>query len=159
MVDILDLSTEETANDGAWMTVKVDGEPWPNEDAPVRIRLAGAESDRMMDFDSKRGAKELNKTFRNGGVHYTAEDIKAEREKSIERAATATLDWENINLGGEDLKCSKANAKKLYTKVPVVLVQVESYLRDESNFMRGSSKTSGDGPKTSSSSKSQTKTE
>lgn len=159
MNDILDLSTSETADEGAWLTIKLNGEPWPNEEEPARIKLAGAESDVMVDFDSKRGAKEINKTFRNGGIHYTAEDIKGEREKSIERASVATLDWENINLGGEDLPCSPANAKKLYSKVQPVLSQVQSFMADESNFMRGSSKNSNGGPTTTSSSKSRTKTE
>lgn len=64
----------------------------------------------------------------------TVEQIETE---AIELLVSCTTGWREIELDGEELKYSEANARKLYTELPWVRSQVDEAIGDLENFMKG----------------------
>lgn len=55
----------------------------------------------------------------------------------VEALVAVTIDWRNITKGGKPYKCTKANAKALYSQSPSIVHQLLSFLADGVNFTKG----------------------
>jgi hypothetical protein len=57
--------------------------------------------------------------------------------RNIDALVAATVGWENVELDGEVLEFSAANARKVYTRILPVREQVLEAINDLENFMPG----------------------
>lgn len=55
----------------------------------------------------------------------------------IEALVSITIDWKNITKGGKPFKCTKVNAKALYSQSPSIVNQLLTFLSDGENFTKG----------------------
>ncbi len=123
---------EGKSDDGAVMTVV---HPGTGELTDARITLAGVDSRRWrqagldiykQNLQEKKGTIEEKVT----------RGLERIDDNKADLLASATISWENVDLDGKELKCTHANARKLFTDYPWLLEQVNSFVVDRFNFFR-----------------------
>lgn len=130
MLDLSSLDTKEASEKGAVLEVlhPIEGTP-----LGIKITLAGADSDiyrtawrKMVDKMSQRQrpGQRLNFAF------------KDQDEGDLDVQATCTLAWEGVLVDGQEIACSKENAKELYRRFPWIREQVVSFMGDRANFLQ-----------------------
>lgn len=93
--------------------VEVDGKkrmqrkPLLSDGKPVTIRLFNTESAQF-----KAASKVRQQAFKGEKIDITSDEFK---EASIDVLAECTISWEGIEWKGEPLKCTKKNARMLYS--------------------------------------------
>lgn len=104
-------------------------DPDTGEDTGISIVLRGTESETY-----KRTARAQINKYRNlPKSKMTIEQIEAD---AIELLAACTVSWENIDLDGAELPCTRDNAAMLYTRFGWLRRLVDSFVADEANYRR-----------------------
>ena len=136
-MDLLTLDTRDVANQGAVMEVEnpATGEKLRAAGGElVTITLLGLDSDKLKKRQNELTNDILKKGFRPKRV--TAEKNEDERLSTL---ALATVDWQNVEAGGEKLQCTPDNARSLYKKLPWLAEQVDAFIGDRANFLKAPS--------------------
>jgi hypothetical protein len=130
----LDLSFYEKASEeGADLALKDPaGKALLNGDgSTVTIKLAGVTSPRWT-----RAMDALQNKLIAAKEKQSAEDIRGNRCSLL---AAATLGWHGIEVDGNPLEFSEANAKKLYVRFRWVADQVDEFIAAKEHFLPASS--------------------
>ena len=96
------------------------------------ITLNGPDSDAIKKVEREYMDRRLKEGIRRKKVHISVAQIE---EQALEIDVAATVGWSGIEIDGEDLKFSPAQAKMIYKKFPWIREQVEEFFNDRSNFM------------------------
>lgn len=127
--DLSTLDLTKTANDGGWLTLR---HPVTDVELPIKIKLAGAESDAYKQAERDHTNRRLREMQRGGKMpSVTAESVEAQALKIL---ATVTLDWEGVELDGAPLPFNKQNAETLYKRFAWIQRQAEAFIGDPANF-------------------------
>jgi hypothetical protein len=133
-MDLATLDTVKGAGEGAVMEVLHPGDGTVLKDdngQPITITLMGADSEKA----KKRQRMEINKRLKNGrNSKITAEEME---ENGVNLLALCTLSWSGIKLDGRLLECSTENAAMVYQRSPWLKEQVDTFVGDRSNFLKG----------------------
>lgn len=131
MADLSLLDSVAVANQGETLTLL---HPATNEELDITITLMGSDSDEYRNTIKKRfeAAQRQAKNKRNQEV-----DLDDAEQKSQELLAKMTLGWENLQMDGKSLKFTFEAAKEIYSKFPWIREQVEKFVSDRSNFIKG----------------------
>jgi len=118
---------EDTMLEAAWVTIL---HPRTFEPTPIRIKLAGADSDLYKKAERRVRNRNVSllKKSKNG---LSAEIVEA---SAMEMLLGATLDWEGVTWGGAPLECTPENARMLYDKFGFIRDQVDEFIGDRNNF-------------------------
>lgn len=108
------------------------------ESLPIFIMLLGADSPEYRAAQHKGQSQAIRKAQSKGRT-IDFDDIE---ERGIEVLAACTRAWRTgdapaIKLHGEELICNKANATKLYKAMPWIKEQVDKFVSDRGNFIKG----------------------
>lgn len=112
------------------LTHPLTGETLMSNGKPMTIRLLGAKS------------KEFRAALNNAARLEQAKRIKpvpsieADEQRSAKMLAAATVGWDNIVVGGEQLAFSKETAAKLYLDYDWIRTQVDGFVADAANFWK-----------------------
>ena len=126
--DVFDLqSIESVMLDDAWLTIL---HPQTFEPTPIKIKLAGADSDAY---------KKTERRVRNRNVALLKKNKNGLSAEVVEASAMdlllgATLDWQGVTWGGSPMEFSPENARMLYEKFGFIRDQVDDFVGDRVNF-------------------------
>lgn len=127
--DLSKLDTSEAAETGAILEVL---HPVENTPLGIKITLAGADSDIFRQFTNKTGNKRMQRMKPNQFRPPSAEE---QEEAGLGLLAACTLAWEGVVVDGQEMPCSKDNAKALYRRFPWIREQVDTFIGDRGNFL------------------------
>lgn len=131
-MDLSKLDLEAAADQGATLQLRhpVTEEVLTQDDGtPITITVLGSESkkfQRAMDaFERSRSGRKQKPMAR------------AERQRAAAAMlAEVTVGWQGIIWDGEELPCTKENAKMLYFERPFIREQVDEFVGDMGNFLK-----------------------
>lgn len=103
--------------------------PTTGEGLGVVLRVASYESQRVKDAGRHQFDKALKAQTR--GRAPTSKELE---EVAHEKIVAAILDWRGMVLHGEDLPCTRENARRVVTEFPWVGEQVDAFAQDRSAF-------------------------
>jgi hypothetical protein len=133
-MDLQRLDSQQAADSGAIMTIlnPVTLEPIVDDDGQeMWIRVAGEDSELYQAATRLVSNRRLQVAFERGrGLRVTAEELEQE---TLTRLAKCTLAW-HLQMNGELLTCTEAEAKKLYKRLPWLREQVDKFIVDRSHF-------------------------
>lgn len=140
MANMSSLNTTNLADEGVWMEVEdAEGEPFLDDGGNiVRIKLLGSTSKVVRQRRRKNEAATIQNIQKRRKL--SENDIAKSERDNLEIAIAATLAWEGVELDGENLECTPANVRKVYSVADVLLDQVKDYINDTSRFTKASSK-------------------
>lgn len=128
-MDLNDLNMTAFADKGAWFTPT---HPATGEDLPMKIQLAGADSQRWQEEEKRYTDKRLKEINKRGKMlEMTSAEIE---ERGIHLLAAVTLGWQNIELDGQPAVFSEQNARVIYRKFKWLREQVDAFVSDRANF-------------------------
>lgn len=96
-----------------------------------RIRIAGPDSKRFRDASAAITQERIDS---ENAIELTAEDIQ---KNAVRILAKCTLGWTPIIMGGKEIECTEANARKIYEKYSFVREQLERKAGNRRAFFRG----------------------
>lgn len=147
-MDLSNLDVRKASNEGATLELEhpTEGfilrEPVP-ENAPegtqgeaLTITLAGTDSDVYRDALKARARQRLNQQKKKKNKEEQVDFDEAER-KGIELLARCTMGWNHISDNGKPVPFNTNNAITIYTKYPWIKEQVDTFMADRSNFLKG----------------------
>lgn len=129
-MDLAQLDVAAVADQGAWLTLK---HPTTGDDLPVKIKLAGRDSKLWRDAERAYADNRLERMQRNGKIG-TIKTADVER-RGLRLLATVTMAWENVEIDGKPVQCTKEQAEQLYARFPWIAEQVDEFVGDRSNFL------------------------
>ncbi len=124
----LDLATLDTAalcEEGAELELT---HPKTGEGLGVFITVAGIDSKKWRRALNAIGEKRANKRSK-----LTAEEGIA---GAVDILARCTIAWRNVTLDGAELPCTEENARTLYTRLPWVREQVDTFASDRGSYLQ-----------------------
>ncbi len=127
--DLSNLDTGAAAEMGAVLEVL---HPIDNTPLGLKITLAGADSDIYRQFVNKTGNKRMQR-MKPG--QFRPPSAEEQEESGLSLLAACTLSWEGVVVDGQELPCSKDNAKTLYRRFPWIREQVDQFIGDRANFL------------------------
>jgi hypothetical protein len=135
-VDLSKFDVVKVANAGSKMPVKhpLSGEPLMDDGSPVTITLLGSDSDEYMKLNRKQRNERMGLRLQ-GDTIKTAKVEDLERD-TLETAVICTTAWEGFDENGVIFSFTAENARALYTRLPWVLEQVISFIRNRANFLK-----------------------
>ena len=132
-MDLSKFDSVPAAEDGIDMVIlnPVTNVPLLDDDGetPISIRLSGMDSKRF------RQASRTNVNNRLKGNRYKMPDAETMESEGLELLVKCTLSWKGIVLDGQTLDCTPANVRKVYTRLPWVREQVDTFMGDRQNFL------------------------
>lgn len=130
-MDLLQLDSVSVANEGSELTVL---HPATQEETDIKIILRGADSDEYRSNTRRR----VEQMQRNAKLKNQPDmDVKDLEDKHIELLAGLTLSWTGVQKGEEDVPCTPENVKDIYTNWPWIKEQVNKFVEDRANFIKG----------------------
>lgn len=126
IMDLKKLDSISASEEGKWVDI-LDGD---GNKTGIRIKCKGIDS-KAFKSQSTAIRKYVQKQKEKGA----SEDQDVMDEKSYIMLASCTLDWEEIEEDGAEIKFSLENAKYLYSSYPVIANQVASFVMDRSRFL------------------------
>jgi hypothetical protein len=105
-----------------------------NGKTPVVIHLAGMDSVRF------RKTQRANADRRFKGMQNRAPTAEELDTEGLDILVNCTLGWSGIILDGTPLECTPANVRMLYTRLPWVRKQVDTFMGNRANFLPNSAK-------------------
>lgn len=132
-MDLSKLDVVTAADEGALLTLKhpVDESTLETEKGPMQILLVGTDSSTYRNILKNRARQRLNQK------KSTKIDLDEAELKGIQLLAKCTLDFINILDDGKYVKYTYEDAIKLYQKYPWIKEQVDEFMSDRSNFLKG----------------------
>jgi hypothetical protein len=133
-MDLGKFDTVATSDEGTEMILRhpVTSAPLYQDDLTekaVTITLAGADSSRF------RAAERANRNKRLKGLRMRTPSAEEIDEDGLELLSRCTLAWDGVELDGQVLACTQANARMLYKRLPWVREQVDNFMGDRANFL------------------------
>lgn len=125
-MDLKKFDSVSASEEGKWLDM-IDGNGMKTD---IRIKCKGIDSKTF-----KSQATAIRKYVQKQKEKGANEDQDVMDEKSYIMLASCTLDWENIEEDGVELKFSLENAKYIYASYPIIANQVASFVMDRSNFL------------------------
>ena len=130
--DLSKLDTSEAAEKGAVLDIM---HPSSNTSLGITITLAGADSDVYRKVINKAANKRVQRM--KPGQSFIPFSAEEQEENALELLASCTLAWSGVTVDGQELVCSKENAKALYRRFNWIKEQVDGFIGDRSNFLAG----------------------
>lgn len=136
----MDLSTfgsVASAEEGAVMNVchpATGAELRTADDKPITITLASADSERVRRVTRRATNRRLQQA-RGGRATVTAEALEAE---GLNALIAATIAWDGIALSDGPLALSDENARRVYTELPWLREQADTFIADRGNYSKSS---------------------
>ena len=109
--------------------------PSTKEELDITITLMGSDSDEYRNVIKKRF--EQAQRIQAKSTKPQEIDWDEFEDKARDLLAKMTLDWENVLEDKKKITCNFENAKELYKKYPWIREQVEKFISDRSNFIKG----------------------
>ncbi len=109
-----------------------------DEQKPVWIKFAGLESSKWRKARNEVGNRYI-KTRRDSTSAVGPKTTEEAVEDLSYQFAAVTLAWEGIVDEGQDIACSRENAKRLYVKYDFLRTQINDFLGEQRNFWKASS--------------------
>lgn len=105
----------------------------------IGITLFGRDSAAYKSKVRKRGAKMAKRRAGGANVKRMSHDqivgmIEENEKSSVQDAADAVKDWQNISVDGQNLEFTRENAVMLFSDFPAILEQVGDFLENRANF-------------------------
>ena len=125
-LDLKALNPKQRANDGAWVEIRLDGEP-----IGLEIKVRGRFSDvyeKISRDAQRRAAAEFKRT-----KEFQMPDPEDTEQKRLEIATACTVDWRGDANQGE---FSAAAARELYQAQPWILEQVDRAITEDARFLK-----------------------
>jgi hypothetical protein len=132
MADLQLLDSVALANSGEKLVLL---HPSTEEELDITITLMGSDSDEYRTTIKKRfeqAQRQQAKSKKGNEI-----DLDEAEDKSRDLLAKMTLSWENVEEAGKKVSCTFESAKDLYKKYPWIREQVEKFISDRSNFIKG----------------------
>jgi len=132
MADLQLLDSVALANEGEKLVLL---HPATEEELDITITLMGSDSDEYRNTIKKRfeqAQRQQAKSKKNNEI-----DLDEAEDKSRDLLAKMTLSWENVEEAGKKVACTFESAKALYKKYPWIREQVEKFISDRTNFIKG----------------------
>lgn len=126
IVDLAQLDTAALAEEGAVLKLC---HPTTGEELDITITLVGMDSSTYR----KAEARLTEKYRRQRGKTRGPEDY---RRDAAETAAACTVGWQNVQVDGEDVLCTRENSKALYLRFPWMYEQVQAFIGDRQSFLQ-----------------------
>lgn len=98
------------------------------EDVPVTIKVLGPDSDQMRKFQGTMLKSMMKK--RKAGM-----DADELERKMVSQLVEATVSWTGVMQNGEELECTRENARALYEKHSWLREQLMTFQQDRMNFL------------------------
>jgi len=86
---------------------------------------------KMLGADSRQYKAALREVAKKMTPDTTAQDMETEL------AIRCTVGWRGIDEGGQAMRFSDANLRKVYAAAPIVREQSVAFMRDRGNYFRG----------------------
>lgn len=131
----IDLRQFETDNEGEWLDLlhPVTGELIRDEnDVLLRVNLVGKDSKEYR--KAQRAITQRRLKSRSKANRFDADAIEHE---AIDILVACTKEWSGFAEEGEELEFNPANVRKVYTEYPWIKEQVDEFVDDRGNFMKG----------------------
>ena len=125
-MDISELCTAGAHNEGAEITII---HPVTREKTDLKITLLG--------IDSKAWRKAQKDMQRKVLAALANKSEIDEDEIEVEALAAVTTEWTGLVKDGQPVKFTKAACKALYKDAPAVRDQVDRFIGDRRNFIKG----------------------
>lgn len=129
--DISDLDVQTYAEEGVEVPIV---NPRTNEPTGVVIRVQGAFSSRFRELVARRKRQQA---LRAKSAVARAVSPSDDDDDTSEVLAEVTLGWENVVEHGKPIPFSKAEARRVFEKYPVIRGQVLAAAIDVGNFIKG----------------------
>lgn len=138
--DLASLDLASAADRGAWCILR---HPGTGEDLPIRIKIAGTDSQRWMAQERAFQDARLEKVHRqNKAPKILSKDLE---KRAVKILSAVTMEWETsdgerwqsfIEFRGEKLQCNPANAERLYSDPGFVWIrtQLDEFAGDPANY-------------------------
>ena len=125
-IDLKTLDPKARANAGAWVEIRLDGEPIGLE---IKIRGRFSEVYEKISRDAqRRAAAEFKRT-----KEFSLPDPDDQEAKKLEVAVACTIDWRGD--AGQDAYSPEA-ARELYKQHPWILEQVDRAIAEDARFLK-----------------------
>lgn len=132
-MDLLTLKADK-AETGAVLQLKHPASEEPIEG--VTITLLGQDSKKYRAIQRRRSQATLDRVAKGKKArNWDAEEIE---RNALDDLVEMTVSWTGVNLGGEELPCNVANARRVYTELPWVREQAQEFVADRGNFLGNS---------------------
>lgn len=135
-INDLDLGDLRTTNEPRTLQLvhPATGVPLTSGGAPVIVFIRSPQSNEMRGFARSVQNQRLKTAQRLGRMQVTAEEIE---EEALQRLALAISGWTNLRIGGKERIYSPEAAKELVRDFVWIRDQVDTFLRDDGNFLVG----------------------
>jgi len=131
-MDLSNLDTTATAEDGAWLHLchPATGAPLykDQDDMPIRIRVRGQDSSVARRMETQMADRRLNRRAKK----LSAEEIERE---GLDLLTALVVEWEGIVLHGEDVPCTPENVRQVLKQLRWVREQIDTFVGDRANFL------------------------
>lgn len=135
VIDLAEFDVRSAAEQGAAMEIHspVTGEVLRHDDGrPFTITVLGRDSERFLKLARAQSDRRIQATLR---TRQPAATVSVERD-DIELLVNATTGWDMV-LGGEVPKFSAEKCREVYTKYPFLREQVDAFVGNRANFLKG----------------------
>lgn len=125
-MEISQLFTAESHENGSWVEIvnPIDGNP-----TDIKFLVAG--------IDSKCYRGTIRRILKNA-LDSKVDNVSVdEDETAISILTECTLGWEGVLKNGEEWEFSKANIRAVYEQSPDIRRQVEEFIGNRVNFIKG----------------------
>lgn len=126
MFDLSGLDTEFKAGEGNWCELT---HPGTGESLGCKLLLAGADSSVYRKNQNRLGMARAKKPKNIPNLEQLTHD-------SCELLAKCTLNWENLQMDGEQVPYSFEAAMSVYKRFPWLREQAETYIYDRNNYLQ-----------------------
>jgi len=130
-MDLSKLDVKEAADRGADMVLRhpaTGEELFADDGTPIVFKLLGSDSQeyrRMVRMTA-------NKNLKQGRQTPTVERFE---QNGVELLVAVTVGWSGVQVNGEMLEFSPANARQLYTDYRWIQEQVDQFVAERANFL------------------------
>ena len=134
-LDLSALDTIAASDKGARVELR---HPATNAPLGVFISVYGKDSTifRSHVRDAQNARIRATQAAQRRGKAPDAVSVEEREAEALDLIVALTFEFENIELDGEKLSFTPANARKLYTRLPWVMNQVDIAIGDLENFMK-----------------------
>lgn len=148
-MDLMNLSTTEASNNGAWCHIRhpVSGAPLyavdeterdgvqltEEERGPIRVRVFGSDSAVYRKASHKVQNRRIETATKSRGKQVITAEDAAQDQTNL--ALACIQEWQNVQFQGEALEFNRANALKLFAQCPWMLEQLQEFIDDRGQFV------------------------
>ena len=136
-MDLSELMTAEAHEEGAELNII---SPVTGKASDVFIKVLGPDS-KAYRTETKRNMAKRVAEYRKLKSESKELDLDSMSDQEIEAEISSlvavTIGWRGISDKGEDVPFTKAMCEKLYRSAPHIVIQVNNFLADYTNFTKG----------------------